>query len=399
MEPFDSNPTPVSPAVELPMNLNLRVDLKTEESPSSSSSVITSRFRPVIRARLPNQERTAFVAKSGETIRSALTKSLRRHRYFPETCAVYKFKAPSEKILMKWTDLVTDLEEGWELLVESVCDLHAVPPSCVHNFVRKTFFKTVCCNDCKKRVFHGIQCRKCEKRFHRGCTATNCPSSFSLTANCEQNSGEARDSLLSNDPTLMNLENRTANWVENSVCSARKSRRGSEFYWEISNDDIYLEDRIGSGTYGTVYKANWYGTVAIKRFHVKNPSPAELEDFKNEVAVLRKTRHMNILLFMGYVLEPDLAIVTEWCERSTLYKHVHILETNFSIFIVMDIAKQMAQGMEYLHGKNIIHRDLKSNNIFLHDDATVKIGDFGLATVKTRWSEAQRLRQPTGEGI
>jgi len=74
-------------------------------------------------------------------------------------------------------------------------------------------------------------------------------------------------------------------------------------------------------------------------------------------------------------------------------------EAKFELLNVIEIARQTSQGMDYLHAKNIIHRDLKSNNIFLHDDNfTVKIGDFGLATVKSRWSGSgqQYKQQPTG---
>lgn len=166
--------------------------------------------------------------------------------------------------------------------------------------------------------------------------------------------------------------------------------------WEIPAGEILMGQRIGSGSFGTVYKAHWHGYVAIKTLNVKTPSAAQLQAFKNEVAVLRKTRHVNILLFMGCVSKPDLAIVTQWCEGSSLYKHLHVFESKFELLTLIEIGRQTAQGMDYLHAKNIIHRDLKSNNIFLHDDLTVKIGDFGLATAKTRWSGSQQSHQPTG---
>lgn len=128
--------------------------------------------------------------------------------------------------------------------------------------------------------------------------------------------------------------------------------------WEIPADEILVGPRVGSGSFGTVYKAHWHGAVAVKTLIVKIPTIAQLQAFKNEVAVLRKTRHVNILLFMGCVSKPQLAIVTQWCEGSSLYKHLHVFETKFELLTLIEISRQTAQGMDYLHAKNIIHRYL-----------------------------------------
>lgn len=145
-----------------------------------------------------------------------------------------------------------------------------------------------------------------------------------------------------------------------------------------------------------MYRAHWHGPVAVKILKVKTPNPELLQSFENEMAMLKKTRHSNILLFMGCVSTPSLAIVTQWCDGQSLYKHIHVMESRFEIKTSIDIARQTAQGMDYLHAKNIIHRDLKSQNIFLLEDLSVKIGDFGLATAKARWSSDQKSECPTG---
>ncbi|CAI4226835.1 unnamed protein product [Auanema sp. JU1783] len=169
--------------------------------------------------------------------------------------------------------------------------------------------------------------------------------------------------------------------------------------WEIDPRSVTQICKVGSGSFGTVFKGTYFGAAAIKQLNVGEPTVQQLQAFKNEVALLRKTRHQNVLLFMGFVKPPNLAIVTQWCEGSSLYKHIHVIEprVEFKMSVIVDILKQITLGMDYLHSKNIIHRDLKTNNIFLMDDmSTVKIGDFGLATVKTRWNGGQQNQQPTG---
>ncbi len=118
--------------------------------------------------------------------------------------------------------------------------------------------------------------------------------------------------------------------------------------WEIPAKDIQLKrETIGQGSFGTVYRGYWHGNIACKTLNVKNPSPEQIQAFKNEVALLRKTRHVNILLFMGCVCTKKiLAIITQWCEGSSLYRHIHVDESKFELLNTIEIARQTSQGME-----------------------------------------------------
>ena len=163
--------------------------------------------------------------------------------------------------------------------------------------------------------------------------------------------------------------------------------------WVIKNDEVRIISRVGAGAHGTVYKAEWHGLVAVKKLHTSHPNREQIEVFHNEVSVLKNTRHSNILLFMGFILQPEMAIVTQWCEGSSLYQHLHVDCTRFKTMQLIVIAKQVSQGMDYLHARGIIHRDLKSPNVLLEHQGVgkgrapttinVKVADFGLSMLSS----------------
>uniref|UniRef100_A0A673KYL1 non-specific serine/threonine protein kinase n=1 Tax=Sinocyclocheilus rhinocerous TaxID=307959 RepID=A0A673KYL1_9TELE len=379
-------------------------------------------------------------ARCGMTVRDSLKKALMMRGLIPECCAVYRVQ-DGEKKPIGWDTDISWLT-GEELHVEVLENV----PLTTHNFVRKTFFTLAFCDFCRKLLFQGFRCQTCGYKFHQRCS-TEVPLMCVNYDQLEPGEEDHRNQFGQRDrsssaPNVhintiepVNIDVRTGQFnssttglsatppaslpgslpnvkVSKSPCQPRErkpssssedrnkmktlGRRDSSDDWEIPEGQITLGQRIGSGSFGTVYKGKWHGDVAVKMLNVTAPTPQQLQAFKNEVGVLRKTRHVNILLFMGYTTKPQLAIVTQWCEGSSLYHHLHIIETKFEMIKLIDIARQTAQGMDYLHAKSIIHRDLKSNNIFLHEDLTVKIGDFGLATVKSRWSGSHQFEQLSG---
>uniref|UniRef100_A0A8C9XAA0 RAF proto-oncogene serine/threonine-protein kinase n=1 Tax=Sander lucioperca TaxID=283035 RepID=A0A8C9XAA0_SANLU len=415
---------------------------------SDDSKMPDSKTSSTIRVYLPNQQRTVVNVRPGMTLHSCLIKALKVRGLQPQCCAVFRLHPGqrSKKLRMDWNTDCTSLI-GEELLVEVLDHV----PLTTHNFVRKTYLKLAFCDICQKFLLNGFRCQTCGYKFHEHCSTkvpTMCvdwsnirqllsahrystPHAFNYTTPYTPTGGwlsqRQRSTSTPNvhmvsttmpvDSSMIEVTTHRTPWVllspsqsptgwsqpqSKAPAPAQRERapprdkRDSSYYWEIEASEVYLNSRIGSGSFGTVYKGKWHGDVAVKILKVTDPTPEQFQAFRNEVAVLRKTRHVNILLFMGYMTKDNLAIVTQWCEGSSLYKHIHVLETNFKIIQLIDIARQTAQGMDYLHAKNIIHRDMKSNNIFLHEGLTVKIGDFGLATVKARWSGSHQVEQPSG---
>ncbi|KAL1488616.1 hypothetical protein ABEB36_014419 [Hypothenemus hampei] len=150
--------------------------------------------------------------------------------------------------------------------------------------------------------------------------------------------------------------------------------------WDIPYDELTFLKEVGTGRFGTVYRGYWHGDVAIKHLNVKEVDKT-LEQFKMEVAIFRKTRHDNLILFMGACMKPPkLAIVTSFSKGNTLYTHIHLRKDKFNINRTTTMAQQICQGMGYLHAKGIVHKDLKTKNIFL-ENGKVVITDFGLFSV------------------
>lgn len=155
---------------------------------------------------------------------------------------------------------------------------------------------------------------------------------------------------------------------------------------EIVWEDLVLGERIGLGSYGEVYHADWNGTeVAVKKFLDQDFSGAALDEFKREVRIMRRLRHPNVVLFMGAVTRPpNLSIITEFLPRGSLYRIIHRPHCQIDEKRRIKMALDVAKGMNCLHTSipTIVHRDLKSPNLLVDNNWNVKVGDFGLSRLK-----------------
>jgi serine/threonine protein kinase len=162
--------------------------------------------------------------------------------------------------------------------------------------------------------------------------------------------------------------------------------------------DIVINDRIGGGAFSAVYKGTWRGAVvALKVLPSILAAAAGRSSFESELAVLTSLRHPRVLTLMAICLDPlptegSVGLVTEYMECGSLFNILHGGEQEQSTaqrgsnraevrpetdFMKARCALDVADGMRFLHGSGLIHRDLKSGNVLVDGDGRCKIADFG----------------------
>jgi len=146
--------------------------------------------------------------------------------------------------------------------------------------------------------------------------------------------------------------------------------------WVIDYAEISLEDQLGRGAYGVVYRGKWRNvTVAVKKI---SSELTTVGDFVAEASLMCNLRpHDNVVQLLAVCKEPP-AVVMKFYANGSLLQYIYNTKrlTKIDFFTIL---KGIAAGMNHLHREKIVHRDLACRNVLINSNAEAVVSDFGLA--------------------
>ncbi|XP_014512745.1 LEAF RUST 10 DISEASE-RESISTANCE LOCUS RECEPTOR-LIKE PROTEIN KINASE-like 1.2 isoform X2 [Vigna radiata var. radiata] len=186
---------------------------------------------------------------------------------------------------------------------------------------------------------------------------------------------------LSSDPSSKDTEKGSHSFTQSIIPGVHLFS-----YEELEEATNYFDPskELGEGGFGTVYfgKLRDGRSVAVKRLYENNYR--RVAQFMNEIKILTRIDHPNLVKLYGCTSRHsrELLLVYEYIPNGTVADHIHGERSKPGTLpwhIRMNIAVETASALKFLHLRDIIHRDVKTNNILLDSNFRVKVADFGLS--------------------